>query len=322
MLKHTVRTVAALLLAAATFAQKKAAPPPKASKPAPSASQAALSPHAPKKLAEGVWAMMTTGGANAGWFTFGDSVIAVDSGKTAEDGEAVLAAITQTTGKKSVSYLIVTNDFGPHAGGAAVFVRQGATIVCQENFVEEFQKVPPESRKPSTGVKAATMVLGVSNRLVFARPDRHVVVRHLGPADSRGDLGVLLVEDKILFSGDLVESYLLPPLLSKSIQPEGWLSALTLLSRQSPKAVVPGYGPIGPPGAIAATRDYLEHTLAVAQTIVRDKTPDDFIPTRIDEPDLQMTGLPDELKKSHEANVKALVAWLKTKPAGAPAPEK
>jgi glyoxylase-like metal-dependent hydrolase (beta-lactamase superfamily II) len=160
-------------------------------------------------------------------------------------------------------------------------------------------------------------IFGIDNRLVLARPERHVVIRHLGPADSSGDIAVLLAEDKVVFTGDLAESYLLPPLFSKAIDPDGWLAALGTLSGLHASAVVPGYGPIGPPEAIAVTREYLARTLEIARKIVEEKTPDNAIEMRINEPDMAIAGLPEELKRSHEANVKALVAWLKT-PKAAP----
>ena len=302
-------TIAALVAVspAATPDTAPAPAKPPAGKTAPSASEA--SPRQPKKLAEGVWAMMTKGGANAGWFTFGDSVIAVDSGRSSQDAEEVLAEIRRTTGKKSVSHLILTSDFEPHAGGLAVFARAGATLVTHESFVGGVQKVAfGGSSEKMTGA-----VLGITTRLLLARPERHVIVRHLGPADSAGDLAVLLSEDKIVFTGDLVEAYLLPPLFSKAIDPDGWDAALAILQNLHPTAVVPGYGLIGPPMAISATRDYIARTVATARKIVEENIPDDAIPLRIGQPDIVIAGLPDELKKSHEANVRALVAWLKSK---------
>ena len=84
--------------------------------------------HEPQKLADGVWSMVTQGGSNAGWFLFGDGVIAVDSGNDTSAG-AVLSAIDATTGGKKIAFLIVTNNFGPHAGGSPAFAKRGARIV-------------------------------------------------------------------------------------------------------------------------------------------------------------------------------------------------
>lgn len=305
--------VAAAVSAAQKTPTKKETAPPKAA-PAEPAGQAP-NLRTPTKLADGVWAVMTRGGANAGWFTFGDAVVAIDSGRNEAEGEELLADIAATAGKKKVSYLVLTNDFGPHAGGASAFARRGATVVCHESFVAGFQSAFSKAG-------ASAPVFGVDTRLVLAAAGRHVIVRHLGPADSAGDLAVLIAEEKILFSGDLAESVLLPPLFSKTIDPEGWLSALTLLGNLNPKALVPGYGPIGPPGGIGATRDYLEHAIAAAQAIVTGNIHDDFIATRIAQPDLKIAGLPEELESRHEANVRALVAHYRGKASAPAAPPK
>ncbi|HWC64625.1 MAG TPA: MBL fold metallo-hydrolase [Thermoanaerobaculia bacterium] len=306
-------------LAGAAPAAKSPAPKkksPAAAKAAP-ATPSEPSLHAPHAIADGVWAETTKGGANAGWFTFGDSVVAVDAGRTDADAERLLADIAATAGKKRISYLILTNDFGPHAGGAAVFARRGASIICDENFAGAFQALLAKE-----GVPAGATVLGVTTRLVLARPDRHVIVRHLGPADSAGDIAVLLSEEKVLFSGDLAESILLPPLFSKTIDPEGWVAALTLLGNLNPKALVPGYGPPGPPEGILATRDYLEHAIDAAQKIVREKTTDEFLATRLAEPDVKVQKLPPELEKSHEANLRALVEHYRSRAASPAEPKK
>ena len=306
-------------LAGAAPAAKSPAPKkksPAAAKAAP-ATPSEPSLHAPHAIADGVWAETTKGGANAGWFTFGDSVVAVDAGRTDADAERLLADIAATAGKKRISYLILTNDFGPHAGGAAVFARRGASIICDENFAGAFQALLAKE-----GVPAGATVLGVTTRLVLARPDRHVIVRHLGPADSAGDIAVLLSEEKVLFSGDLAESILLPPLFSKTIDPEGWVAALTLLGNLNPKALVPGYGPPGPPEGILATRDYLEHAIDAAQKIVREKTTDEFLATRLAEPDVKVQKLPPELEKSHEANMRALVEHYRSRAASPAEPKK
>jgi glyoxylase-like metal-dependent hydrolase (beta-lactamase superfamily II) len=157
---------------------------------------------------------------------------------------------------------------------------------------------------------------------VLGRGDRHVIVRHLGPADSAGDLAVFVVEEKVLFSGDLADSLILPPLFSQSIDPEGWIAALALLGNLNPKALVPGYGPIGPTEGIAATRDYLEHATSAAQTIVRENIQDDFLSTRLAQPDMKIAKLPPELAPSHEANMRALVVHYRARTGKAAPPAK
>jgi cyclase len=272
----------------------------------------------PEKLAEGVWAMMTGGGSNAGWFIFGDSVIAVDSGRSPAEAEKILSAIADTTGKKPVSYLILTNDFTPHAGGAAVFARKGAVVVCQEKFGPAILGLLRGSSGKESAGRSHPAVMTLSQRLVFQTEGRHVEVTFPGPADSGGDLVVYVADAKVLFAGDLAETAILPPLFSAAIDPDGWQSALDGLLRLNVESLVPGYGPIGPVEGLRATRFYLNDAWETAKRIAAEKTPEDFLPTRLTEPDVKIKGLPQELQKSHEANVGALVKVLRARNASPP----
>lgn len=272
----------------------------------------------PRKLADGVWAMTTKGGANAGWFTFGNSVVAVDAGRDAADAETLLHAIADTTGNKKVSLVIFTNNFGPHAGGVDIFSHAGATIVAQEKFASYFLSFL-ESRMPDakTAKEHPPIVMTVAERMLLTDGHRQVEIDATGPADSAGDLIVYLAHEKVLFSGDLAETGILPPLFSKEIEPQGWIHTLGILSRLDIKQLVPGYGPIGPTDGVKGTLSYLEVADGLAKKMIQEKTPDSFIPTRLGEPDLAVKGLPPELEKSHEANVQALVKTLREREAAA-----
>ncbi len=274
----------------------------------------------PQKLADGVWAMMTKGGANTGWFLFGDGVVAVDSGSDTS-AEGLLAAIAETTGGKKISYLIVTNNFGPHAGGAAAFAKRGAFVVSQEKFGPYLTKyLKPRAAASSEGPR----ILTLSQRIILSDSKRFVEIDFVGPADSGGDLVVYLPDEQILFTGDLVESAILPPLFSAELEPEGWVSALEKLEGLKIKELVPGYGPIGPPSAIKATRAYLQSAIIIAKKAIVDKVPDEFLRTRLQEPDVAIKDLPADLMGAHVKNIQALVQRLKSRAAeqASPAPAK
>lgn len=271
--------------------------------------------HEPQKLADGVWSMVTQGGSNAGWFLFGDGVIAVDSGNDTSAG-AVLSAIDATTGGKKIAYLIVTNNFGPHAGGSPAFAKRGARIVTAEKFGPYF--VAYLTREE--GRSAAPEILTLSQRLVLSDTKKLVEIGFAGPADSGGDLVVYLPNEKVLFTGDLVESGLLPPLFSADLDAEGWISTLEKLGSLKVGKLVPGYGPAGPVEPLAATRAYLQQCLAIAKRVIADKVPDDFLATRIQEPDLAIKELPKDLKTAHFKNVQALVKRLRSTSSAPPAP--
>lgn len=278
----------------------------------------------PLKLAEGVWAMTTAGGANAGWFTFGGSVVAVDAGRSVEDAGTLLSAIEETAGKMPVSYLILTNNFNPHSAGASAFARRGATVVCAEKFATEvLQTLLNEVPAKATGAAPAkpVSILTLSQRLLLADGARQVEVDFGGSADSGGDLVVYLPHEQVLFSGDLAVTAVLPPLFSEAIDPDGWIRALVNLSRIPVKQLVPGYGPIGSLNGIRTTLAYMTETWDLVQKIARENTPETFIPTRLEQPDAKI-AIPEELKASHVQNVTALVKWLRAKDKKAAEPKK
>jgi Zn-dependent hydrolases, including glyoxylases len=265
--------------------------------------------HRPQKLADGVWAMTTKGGSNAGWFLFGDSVIAVDSGSDQSSAD-ILSAIAETTGGKKISYLILTNNFGPHAGGAAAFAKRGAFVVSQEKFGPYFAR----NLKAGAGASSeGPKILTLSERVVLSDSKRFVEIDFVGPADSGGDLVVYLPNEQVLYSGDLVEAGILPPLFSKELEPEGWIATLEKLGKLNVKKLVPGYGPIGPVESIEATHSYLQQALMIAKRAIAEKVLFRSLKTRIQEPDLTIKGLPAELKEEHLKRIQALVQRLKTR---------
>ncbi len=170
------------------------------------------------------------------------------------------------------------------------------------------------------GGSPAPEILTLSQRLVLSDTKKLVEVDFVGPADSGGDLVVYLPNEQILFSGDLVENAILPPLFSKDIEPDGWISVLGKIGELRIKTLVPGYGPIGPAASIAGTRAYIQDALRIAKKVIEDKVPDNFLATRIEEPDLAIKELPKELKASHFENVKALVKRLKSTSGVPPVP--
>jgi cyclase len=301
-------TLGVLLLLAASRA---AAPAPKA--PANEFQK-------PKEVAPGVWALMTPGRANAGWFRLGKAVIAVDAGRNADDARFLLKAIAATTGQSHVSVLILTSDFQPHAGGAPVFAANGTAVLCQERFGPSILAL---IQKSTAGMKGGTSgvgpVLTIAKRMVLADGDRRVEVDFPGPADSGGDLTVYLPKEGVLFSGDLAENEILPLLFSKRIDPDAWLQVLDHLSTIGVQALVPGYGPIGPAKGIPATRAYIASAWEIAKKVAEHKVPDDALAMRLDEPDVKLPGLPPELFDIHLKNVEALEARIRERGGQAPA---
>ena len=265
---------------------------------------------APKKLAEGVWAMMTKGGANAGW-------IPPSATRSSRSTPAA-----RPRGRRGDSRRDHPHDGpeerglpDPHerlrtARGRCPGVRPRRS---DDHYPRELRGRDPEPHRVFAAEREHAADLrdpGPSGapRAPSATWSSATSAPPIAPGTSPCCSRRTKSSSREIWS----ESYLLPPLFSKAIDPAGWVAALGTLAGLHPTAVVPGYGPIRPPEAIAVTREYLARTFEIAKKLVEDNTPDNAIEMRIHEPDMRIDGLPDDLKKSHEANVKALVTWLKT----------
>jgi glyoxylase-like metal-dependent hydrolase (beta-lactamase superfamily II) len=95
-----------------------------------------------------------------------------------------------------------------------------------------------------------------------------------GHTDS--DVVLLLPDDKMLFSGDLVFVKRHPFL--GDAYPDGWINILDAMVDMPIEKIVPGHGPIGGPDDIQLTRDYISQiNQMVADTVVRNGSLDEVL---------------------------------------------
>lgn len=271
---------------------------------------ALASPAQPKvevqKITEGVWAAIPEAGANVGWFLASDGVVVVDSGNDAATARVVLQKIAETTGGKPVRYLVITHAHGDHASGAPVFAAAGARVICHENTAAALTNLlraarVSDAKDPEAGV------LAIADRLVFFGGSRRAAVYYLGAGHTNGDLIVLLPDEKILFSGDLVVNGRLPFLQSADADPRGWENILTRLATLDVEKLVPGHGPVGTRQALADTLAYLRKVNSLATLFIETKVPDELYEMKLREPDNRLANV--DVSPGHIANVRAAVKF-------------
>jgi glyoxylase-like metal-dependent hydrolase (beta-lactamase superfamily II) len=98
---------------------------------------------------------------------------------------------------------------------------------------------------------------------------RTVELRTWGLAHTRGDQVVFLPDERVLFTGDLVEERcfaIFPYFPPDDVDVDGdrWIAVLEQLEALEPRVVVPGHGEAGGPSVISEARTYL--------TLLRDET--------------------------------------------------
>ncbi|HTN56430.1 MAG TPA: MBL fold metallo-hydrolase, partial [Microbacterium sp.] len=97
----------------------------------------------------------------------------------------------------------------------------------------------------------------------------HVRLRAMGPDHTPGDTVALVVEDGVLFSGDV--AMLLPPsFASVRSSLRHWLASLDELEAMHPQVIVPSHGPTGGVELIEAYRRYLREVLRLSRAARRE----------------------------------------------------
>jgi glyoxylase-like metal-dependent hydrolase (beta-lactamase superfamily II) len=231
--------------------------------------------NAPTEIAEGVH-VIPDGRVplvpNIGIVLGSRAALVVDTGMGPRNGEVVRDHAEALAAGRPL-FLTITHFHPEHGYGAQAF-EPGATIVYNRGQLAELrEKGQPYLEMFKTfGDSVAEQLEGV--RLV----EPHVVydgaadldlggrtaqLRTWGLAHTRADQIVFLPEQRILFTGDLVESRcfaIFPWFPPDDVDVDGdrWIAVLEELERLEPAIVVPGHGEIGDAGVVSTAREYLE----------------------------------------------------------------
>lgn len=208
---------------------------------------------------------------NIGLILGEERVLVVDTGMGPESGRRVRAVADQLRGARDL-VLTITHFHPEHGFGASVF--GDATIVYNAAQRDEFHgKAPGYLEMFRTfGDNVAAALEGVEligptqvydgDAYPLDLGERLVELRTWGRAHTLSDQVVFLPEERILFTGDLVEEScfaIVPYFPPDNTDVDGgrWIAVLEQLEALDPRIVVPGHGGIGGVSIIRDAREYL-----------------------------------------------------------------
>jgi glyoxylase-like metal-dependent hydrolase (beta-lactamase superfamily II) len=250
----------------------------------------------PQRLSEHCWLFQGDAGmasvanrgfmSNAGFVVTGDGVVVFDALGTPGLGRAMIAAIRKVT-SQPIKRVIVSHYHADHIYGLQEFKAQGAEIWAHtkaRQYLASGQAVERLAQRRvdlSPWVDANTHVVPpdvwLDGDTDFRLGALSFRLLYSGGAHSPEDMLMYVVEDRVLYAGDLIFSGRIP--FVGNADSRGWLAAMGKMLSLSPVPVVviPGHGPASRDVErdLALTRDYLMFLRAAMGRAVRELEPFD-----------------------------------------------
>jgi cyclase len=218
------------------------------------------------------------GWSNAGLVADGDQSLLVDTLFQLNLTRDMLAAMADAVpAALSIDTLVNTHSDADHIFGNQLVT--GAHILASQAAAGEFLKVTPEDyRNIFDNWRASAGAHYIHDRLggegfrfddiTLTQPhetfvkekrlkvgDKNVVLTAVGPAHTSGDVIVHAVEDRVVYTGDLLFNGAHPVVWEGSI--DGWVAACDHILSLDVDVVVPGHGPLTDKTSVAEFRNYL-----------------------------------------------------------------
>jgi glyoxylase-like metal-dependent hydrolase (beta-lactamase superfamily II) len=212
-----------------------------------------------EQLSKHCWAYTAEGDPNSG-VIIGEKYIMVSDATATPDMARDLIAKIRTVSDKPIKYVLLTHYHAVRVLGASAYAAEGATEIIAsrgtyelivergaQDMQSEIERFPRLFRgvEGIPGLTWPTMVIGDGKpgrqgSLTVDLGGVKVEIWHPGPGHTRGDTIAWVEEEKVLFSGDLVEYE--AGVYTGDAQLEEWPATLEALRALKAEAIVPGRG--------------------------------------------------------------------------------
>jgi len=243
---------------------------------------------APKKtsftqLSNNAYAYTAEGDPNSGVVIGDDGVLVVDTTATPVMARGLIARIREVT-DKPIRHVVLSHYHAVRVLGASAYRSEGCQHIIasrqtyeliaergQQDMQSEIERFPRLFQAVESIPGLTWPDLTFEGAIALRLGKLEVNILHLGPGHTRGDTVVWLPQQRILFSGDLVEYQ--AAAYTGDAQLEEWPATLNELHSLRPEKLVPGRGPaLRNPEEVSAgieyTRDFVTTLFACAKESV------------------------------------------------------
>jgi glyoxylase-like metal-dependent hydrolase (beta-lactamase superfamily II) len=217
------------------------------------------------------------GWSNAGLVTGGGESLLVDTLFDLKlTGEMLDAMRRATPAAARIGTLVNTHANGDHCYGNSLL--RGSEIIASKAAAEEMRELPPavmqrlveraDQLGPAgaffrriwtgfdfRGIEPELPTRTFESELTLPVGSKTVKLLEVGPAHTRGDVLVHAVEDRIVFTGDILFIDGTPIIWEGPVV--NWIRACERIEAMDVDVVVPGHGPITDRGGARRVREYL-----------------------------------------------------------------
>jgi glyoxylase-like metal-dependent hydrolase (beta-lactamase superfamily II) len=205
------------------------------------------------QLSEHAWAYTTEGDPNSGVVIGDDSVLVVDTTATPVMAQDLIARIRSLT-DKPIKHVVLSHYHAVRVLGAAAYKAEGCEHIIAssgtyeliaergaQDMASEIGRFPRLFQSVESIPSLTWPTLVFEGKLTLFLGKLEVEISHPGMGHTKGDTVVWLPQEKVLFSGDLVEYG--AAAYTGDAQLEEWPATLETLRAMQPEKLVPGRGP-------------------------------------------------------------------------------
>ena len=191
---------------------------------------------------------ITGGRCNTGFIVGPQGVVVLDTGISEAAAKAELAEIAKVT-SEPVSAVVLTHADPDHVGGLMAFPTS-TPVLIQENARSEViasandPAAPPVYKALYAQLAARLPSDAVASERETTLGGVRVVLKHIAPAHTAGDLIMYLPDQKIVYGGDILVNYTQFPVIHLNGSSLGWEDSMKALLAMDADTYVPGHGPI------------------------------------------------------------------------------
>lgn len=222
--------------------------------------------------------------SNAGFVVTDEGVVVIDALGTPALGAAFIKAIRTVT-DKPIKRVILTHYHADHFYGLQAFKEIGAEVWAHRDGRQYLEGEEGEQRLAqrrqdlfpwvNEDTKLIPADRWLDNDTAFTMGGLHFEIIPMGPAHAPDDEVIVVREDQVIFSGDIIFTGRIP--FVGSADSKRWLVTMDRLLQLKPKIMVTGHGKVStnPAKDLLLTKDYLTYLRQVMGKAVDDFTPFD-----------------------------------------------